>query len=126
MASANQSARRHSSPAASVLSLDTIVDDDFTETCCWSHCQVATTGATAEVALFHMRSHQRSTATASYTGSHFGCAPDLQHPSTNPSYLMEEYCGIALGREVERMLSVRAEDVWLCPSHTSIDMLVAN
>lgn len=104
-------------------STDTIVDDNTTETCVYKHCQVATWGTTIADAHFYMRSHMRSTATNSITGSHSGCESTLRHLDGNPFYLMEEYCGVTLGRDVERMMTVQAENVimllqvWLCTNN---------
>jgi hypothetical protein len=95
---------------ASSSSASTFIDDQFTATCVWKHCQIVTRGATDKVARFYMRSHQRTAAETSISDSHYGCQSSLGHLDGNPFYLMEEYCGVTLGRDVERMLSVRAED----------------
>ena len=44
--------------------------------------------------------------------SHDNCGSKLPQLDYNPFYLMEEYCGVTLGRDVERMLAVKAEDVY--------------
>jgi hypothetical protein len=91
-------------------SIESYVSDTATEACVYKHCGVRTAASDQKAALFHMRSHMRTTAQNSVTGSHPGCRSTLLHPDSNPFYIMEEYCGITLGRDVERMVAVRAEN----------------
>jgi hypothetical protein len=91
-------------------SIESYVSDTATEACIYKHCHVGTAASTQEAAQFHMRSHMRITAHNSVTGSHPGCRSTLLHPDSNPFYILEEYCGITLGRDVERMVTVQAED----------------
>lgn len=90
-------------------SIESYVSDTATEACIYKHCGVGTAASTQEAAQFRMRSHMRSTAQNSVTDSHPGCRSTLLHPDSNPFYIMEEYCGITLGRDVERMVAVQAE-----------------
>lgn len=95
--------RPRSASSATTVSNHSFVGDEFTESCFWKHCQVDTRGTSQEVANFYMRSHLRT--------SHDNCQSRLQYLDCNPFYLLEEYCGVSLGRDVERMLAVKAEQV---------------
>jgi hypothetical protein len=92
-------------------SIETYVDDSATASCIYKHCFIRTAGSNQQTADFYMRQHMRAAAQNGMTESHWGCQSSLKHPDSNPFYLMEEYCGISLGRDVERMIAINAEQV---------------
>jgi hypothetical protein len=109
---ASRSASASTVPDASRSpSVELLFPDGATNKCIFKHCHVSTSASTQMASLFYMRSHMRTMAENSSTGSHPGSKSPVPHPEANPFYLMEEYCGVSLGRDVERMLAVHAEDV---------------
>ena len=109
---ASRSASASTVPDASRSpSVELLFPDGATNKCIFKHCHVSTSASTHMASLFYMRSHMRTMAENSSTGSHPGSKSPVPHPEANPFYLMEEYCGVSLGRDVERMLAVHAEDV---------------
>ena len=103
-------------------SVELLFPDGATNKCIFKHCHVSTTASSQMASQFYMRSHMRTMVENSSTGSHPGSKSPVRHPEANPFYLMEEYCGVSLGRDVERMLAVEAEDVCIKATSTSIQL----
>ena len=90
-------------------SIETYVDNNATAFCIYKHCYVTTTGSNQQTADFYLQYHMRDAAQNGVTESHRGCQSSLKHPDSNSFYLIEEYCGVSLGRDVQHMVAINAE-----------------